>query len=142
MDNGKSYARLDEHGVYRVGQTRVMLDSVLIPFRGGQSAESIQQQYPALELEEVYGAITFYLANRQVLDEYLERQDQLWEEFRRKADENPSPVVERLRKLRFAAELFLPSRGSSQRDIKLAQQRYQHRRYREAEGASYDQERH
>jgi uncharacterized protein (DUF433 family) len=100
MNDAKSYVRVDEHGVFRVGQTRVMLDSVVIPFQGGQSAESIQQQYPSLNLEQVYGAIAYYLANRELVDRYLERQKQLWDEFRRKVDENPSPVVERLRKLR------------------------------------------
>jgi len=48
---------LDETGVYRIGNTRVMLDSVLAGFQQGHSAETIRQQYPALSLEEVYGSI-------------------------------------------------------------------------------------
>ena len=57
MQLAKSYVRQDEHGVLRIGDTRVMLDSVIAAFHQGHSAETIAQQYPALQLEEVYGAI-------------------------------------------------------------------------------------
>jgi len=53
----------------------------VIAFQQGHSAETIQQLYPALSLEEVYGAIAFYLANRDEVDQYLERQEQLWDRF-------------------------------------------------------------
>mgnify|MGYP003624064142 CR=1 FL=1 len=99
MNANKTYVRTDEHGAMRVGHTRVLLESVIYPFQEGQSPEMIRQQYPALNLEEVYGAITFYLANRESVSHYLERQEKLWEELRQKAEQNPSPVVERLRRL-------------------------------------------
>lgn len=102
MTKPKSYIRIDEHGVYRVGDTRVMLDSVVAAFHQGHSPETIQQQYPALSLEDVYGAITYYLANRTEIDAYLKRQDALWEKARADADAIPSSVVERLRALRKA----------------------------------------
>jgi uncharacterized protein (DUF433 family) len=100
MDNSKSYVRTDESGVYRVGRTRVSLDSVVIGFQLGHSPETIQDQYPTLSLEEVYGAIAFYLANQQTVDDYLKKQEKVWEDFRAKVDQIPSPVVERLRKLK------------------------------------------
>jgi uncharacterized protein (DUF433 family) len=100
MSDAKSYVRADEHGVYRVGQTRVSLESVVYAFQAGHGPETIRQQYPALSLEEVYGAIAFYLANRQEVDRYLEQQRQRWEELRRQAEQAPSPVVERLRSAR------------------------------------------
>jgi len=40
-------------------------------FLSGQTAESIAQSYPVLTLEQVYGSIAFYLANRPAIDEYL-----------------------------------------------------------------------
>ena len=86
-------------GGYWIAGTRVSLDSVVYAFQQGHAPETIQDQYPALNLEEIYGAITFYLANREYVRQYLARQEQLWEELRRKADENPSPVVQRLRAL-------------------------------------------
>src|SRR5437763_11990870 len=100
MSEPKTYIRIDEHGARRVGQTRVSLDSVVIAFQQGHSPETIRQQYPSLTLEEVYGAITYYLANREAVEQYLERQQVLWDGLRQKAKENTSQVVERLRKLR------------------------------------------
>jgi hypothetical protein len=86
-----------------VGLTRVSLDSVIYAFRQGHAPETIRQQYSALSLEEVYGAVAFYLANKDEVDQYLRQQEQRWEEFRRQAKQNPSPVVERLRALQAAA---------------------------------------
>lgn len=100
MNSTKNYVRMDEHGVMRVGETDISLDSVVIAFQEGQSPESIQQDYPGLSLEEVYGAITYYLANGDEVHQYLERQDKRWEEWRKRMEAVPSPVVERLRALR------------------------------------------
>jgi len=95
----KTYVRQDEHGVLRVADTRVMLDSVVAPFHLGHSAETIAQQYPALSLEEVYGAIAYYLANQADVDKYLRDQDEVWKQWRERANPVLSPVVQRLRSL-------------------------------------------
>ncbi len=58
-------------GAYRVKGTRVSLDSVVYAFRRGASPESIVSSFPSLTLEQVYGAITYYLAHEQEIDEYL-----------------------------------------------------------------------
>ena len=76
----------------------------MICFEQGHSAETIQQLYPALNLEEVYGAIAYYQANRDEVHQYLERQDELWDQVRQSAAQDPSLVVQRLRALtRFPA---------------------------------------
>ena len=64
-------------GAYVVAGTRVSLDSIVYAFLSGQSAEAIAQAFSVLRLEQVYGAITYYLAHRDDLDRYLEhhRQD-------------------------------------------------------------------
>lgn len=59
MQATRIYVREDEHGVLRVGETRVMLDSVVEGFHSGHTAETIAQQYPALSLKQVYGAIAY-----------------------------------------------------------------------------------
>ncbi len=63
--------------VYVVAGTRVSLDSIVYAFLSGQSAEAIAQAFPILNLEQVYGAITHYLAHRDDVDRYLanRRQD-------------------------------------------------------------------
>jgi uncharacterized protein (DUF433 family) len=103
-----NYVRDDEHGVKRVGQTRVMLDSVLAAFHQGHSAETIAQQYPVVTLEEIYGAITYYLANRAEVDRYLHRQEEVWKQEREKAKAAASPVVARLRSQADQAQTDVP----------------------------------
>ena len=61
---------------YMIAGTRVSLDSVVHGFLSGQSAESMAQAFPALTLEQVYGAITYYLAHREDVDQYLETRRQ------------------------------------------------------------------
>lgn len=60
-----------QDGAYRVAGTRVSLDSVVYAFRRGASPESIQRSFPSLTLEQIYGAITFYLAHQEEIDQYL-----------------------------------------------------------------------
>jgi uncharacterized protein (DUF433 family) len=98
MQTAKIYVRQDERGVLRVGETRVMLDSVVAAFHQGHSPETIAQQYPALSLEEVYGAIAYYLANEEDVNQYLRRQEEVWKQWREKANAVTSPVVQRLRR--------------------------------------------
>ena len=65
----------DSAGVVRVSRSRVTLDSVVHSFNQGATAEDIAQQYPALNLADVYGAIAYYLHFRDEVDAYLaERQ--------------------------------------------------------------------
>jgi len=102
--NGKSatgenqpYVRTDAGGAMRVGMSDVPIDSVVAAFDQGHSPEMIRAQYPSLALEEVYGAIAYYLANRKDVDAYLKRQDALWAKWRARTDASPAPVVQRLR---------------------------------------------
>lgn len=108
MSQPKSYVRVDEHGVYRVGETRVMLDSVIAAFRQRESPETIQQQYPALTLEDVYGSIAYCLANPAEIDAYVERQDAEWAKARARAEAMPSAVVARLHALKKAGVTEAP----------------------------------
>ena len=64
---------IEQHDdVYVVAGTRVSLDSIVYAFLSGQSAEAIAQAFPVLNLEQVYGAITYYLGHRDDVDRYLE----------------------------------------------------------------------
>jgi uncharacterized protein (DUF433 family) len=56
---------------YWVRGSRVSLDSIVYAFLNGQTAESIAQSFPVLNLEQVYGAITYYLGHRAEIDAYL-----------------------------------------------------------------------
>ena len=63
-------------GAYVVAGSRVSLDSIVYAFLSGQSAEALAQAFPVLSLEQVYGAITYYLAHRDDIDRYLEHRRQ------------------------------------------------------------------
>jgi hypothetical protein len=58
---------------------------VVYRFLEGLSPESIQSDcFPTLTLEQVYGAISYYLANRAEIDRYLHEADKDYEDFRRR----------------------------------------------------------
>jgi uncharacterized protein (DUF433 family) len=62
-------------GGYWITGTRISLDSIIAAFNRGAAPESIRRSFPLLTLEEVYGAITFYLAHETEIAEYLQRSD-------------------------------------------------------------------
>lgn len=59
------------HGVLRVGQTGVTLETVLWAFEQGSTPEDIADQFPSLFLADVYDVIAYYLRHRDEVDEYL-----------------------------------------------------------------------
>jgi uncharacterized protein (DUF433 family) len=56
------------NGGFYVADTRVSLDSIVYSFKAGDSPETIRQNFSSLTLEQVYGAIAFYLAHEQEVD--------------------------------------------------------------------------
>lgn len=70
----KQYIEQRDRG-YWIEGTRISLDSIIYSFLNGESPESIAQNFPLLSLEQVYGAIAFYLANREIIDAYLQEDE-------------------------------------------------------------------
>ena len=60
---------------YWITGTRVSLNSVVYAFLDELSPESIVDSFDTLTLEEVYGAIAFYLGHRDVIDAYLKQSE-------------------------------------------------------------------
>src|SRR5580700_7839903 len=79
----------ERDGNYYVAATRISLDSIVQAFRRGESPETICQNFDLLRLEEVYGAIAYYLANQAHVDAYLVRQGEKWAEGKRNAEPLP-----------------------------------------------------
>lgn len=74
---------------YRVAGSRVSLDSIVYSFWNGDSPESIVQSFPVLTLEQVYGAIAYYLDHQDEIDQYIKQGEADYEakrEAARKAD--------------------------------------------------------
>lgn len=72
----------DASGVFRVGSSRVTLDSIVNAFCDGATAEEIAEQYPAISLGQVYAAIAYYLAHTAEVDGYLSTREQRSAEVR------------------------------------------------------------
>ena len=66
----KDYVEQRDSG-YWISGTRISLDSIVHTYQRGAAPESIQRAFPLTTLEEIYGAITFYLAHQQEVDTYL-----------------------------------------------------------------------
>src|SRR5580658_10453915 len=56
------------NGGFYVAGTRVSLDTLVFSFKAGDSPETIRQNFSSLTLEQVYGAIAFYLAHEREVD--------------------------------------------------------------------------
>ena len=56
------YVERNTQGTLVVAGSRVSVGSVVRAFWTGETPETICQAYPALSLEQVYGAIAYYLA--------------------------------------------------------------------------------
>lgn len=87
----QAYVEKRGEGYYFVS-SRVSLESVIYEFLRGESPESILQAFPSLNLEQVYGGITFYLANRSEFDAYLQKTKEIGEELSRAARQ-ASPLL-------------------------------------------------
>lgn len=92
----ESYVTRSEEGVYRMRGTRVSLDSVVYRFLQGETPETIAQAFPVLSLEQVYGAVAYYLANREAVNAYLEQGRSDFEAQRREARDSDPAFYQKL----------------------------------------------
>ncbi len=88
----------DPSGIVRVGSTRVTLDTVVAAFSTGATAEEIAQQYPSVDLVDIYAVITYYLRHQSEVDEYLRARERVAAEIRadNEARFDPIGIRERL----------------------------------------------
>ena len=88
----------NEDDVVLVGNTRVTLDTVVAAFLEGATAEEIIEQYPSLQLADVYSVIGYYIRRKTEVDTYLkirqERAAQVRQENERRF--NPIGIRDRL----------------------------------------------
>lgn len=102
----REYVQRRNCGYYFV-ESRVSLESVVYEFLRGESPEAIVQAFPSLSLEQVYGGITFYLAHRVEIDDYLKKSEARFEELARASRESNPLLYAKLEAARRAA----PARG-------------------------------
>jgi len=63
----------DAQGVYRISGSRVTLDLVVRAFNRGATSEEIAQDFPSLQLPDIYQVIGYYLKHGSELAEYFDR---------------------------------------------------------------------
>ena len=67
--------REEPSGVFRVGDTRVLLEVVVHAFRCGATPETVVQSYDTLSLADVYAVFAYCLTHREQIEEYMRRCD-------------------------------------------------------------------
>lgn len=90
------YVHQTPDGGWRVAGSRVSLDSVVHAYLRGESPESICDGFEALTLEQVHGAIAFYLHNRAAIDKFLADQQALFETLAAESRQRNAPLLQRL----------------------------------------------
>ena len=100
----KEYVRRVE-GAYRIAGTRVSLDSLVYLFREGMSAEGMVESYPALTLEQVHGALAYFLANQKEIDAYLAEGQRAAESQYRQSKQTNAELIAKLRRARNASQI-------------------------------------
>jgi uncharacterized protein (DUF433 family) len=81
----------DEAGVLRVAGTRVSLDSVVYAFDEGATPEEIAQDFPTLNLADIYSVLSYYLQSRAEVEEYLGQREARRAALRKELEARSSP---------------------------------------------------
>ena len=96
---GENYI-VRQNDCYRIVGTRVSLDSIVYAYLNGDTPETIRESFPVLTLEQVQGAIDYYLAHRDEVDAHLRDEEADFEEKRRQSREENPQLHEKLRAAR------------------------------------------
>lgn len=67
--------QMDEDRQIRVSGTRITLHTILKAYNAGMHAEAIHEAFPTLPLADVHAIISYYLAEKDVVDVYLNQVD-------------------------------------------------------------------
>jgi uncharacterized protein (DUF433 family) len=97
VETATSYVFQTAERGWRIADTRVSLDSVVHAYLEGQSPEAIALDFPSLSLEQIHGALAFYLRHREEIDGYLVAQNARWEQLRKQSEAANDPLLKKLR---------------------------------------------
>ncbi|HEX7449092.1 MAG TPA: DUF433 domain-containing protein [Pirellulales bacterium] len=97
IETAVSYVVKTPEGHWQVVGSGVSLESVVYVYREGLSADAIAAEFPSLSLEQVHGAIAFYLHHRAAMDQHLGEQRLRWADLKAKSDAANSALLDRVR---------------------------------------------
>ena len=84
--------RAHNDGVIRVAGTRVQLETIVVAFDAGATAEEIAQQYTSLDLADVYSVISSVLGNEATVRDYAARRTESVRALRAEVERN-TPTI-------------------------------------------------
>lgn len=90
----KEFVERREGSFYLIG-SRVPLARIVYEFRNEETPEAIQSNFSTLSLEQVYGAITFYLGNKEEVEKDMAERQRIEDEFIR-THPNPPGLKQKL----------------------------------------------
>jgi uncharacterized protein (DUF433 family) len=88
LDNPYVEKRADS---YYIGGTRISLASLVYAYLDGHTAEGIQECYPLLTLEQIHGALAFYLGHRVEVEADLAEKRERYD-WQRQITRNADPA--------------------------------------------------
>jgi len=114
----ESYFDFVSENAIRIAGTRVNIETVLRDYQQGASPEEIVLHYPTLSLEQVHATITYCLANRKRVQDYLRCVETSHGEAWQEQDRHPSEFIRTLR-VRLERERSKPYERNSQHSSML-----------------------
>ena len=94
FEMAKEFVERRQGSFYLIG-SRVPLGVIVHDFKNGDAPETILSNFPTLSIEQVYGAITFYLGNKEEVEKDLIERHQIEDEFIR-THPNPPGLEQKL----------------------------------------------
>ena len=88
------------NGGYYVTGSRVSLASIIHEYRDGAAPETIRQNFPTLSLEQIHGAIAYYLGHQEEAETYLSGLEKKWDELERAATPASPEIQQRIEEAR------------------------------------------
>ncbi len=98
MPSSREFVERRDGSFYLIG-SRVPLAHLVREFQRGELPEAIRSHYPTLSLEQVYGAITFYLGAKELVEEDITERKRVEDEFT-KTHPAPPQLKEKLERAR------------------------------------------
>ena len=84
---------VDSDWTVRVARTRVTLETLVGTFDQGATPEEIGRRFPVVRIEDVYAVVAYYLAHREAVQDYIQRQEEAGEAIRHEIESHTDTRV-------------------------------------------------
>jgi uncharacterized protein (DUF433 family) len=107
----------------RIKGTRIGIESILYEYvHNARTPEEIKERFRTVSLEQVYATILYYLSHKEAVSAYLTDHLEHNRASREAYEQNPPPVVSRLRKIKEQLAAYPPEeRGAALQRILAAE---------------------